>query len=51
MKNILGTEIGENSNNKRFYTTAFAEKMGLPVGIIMYLKHLSDIKKLNRQEK
>ena len=35
MKNIIGTEIGQNSNNKRYYNAEFAEKMGLPVKVIL----------------
>ena len=38
MKNIIGTEIGQDSNNKRYYDAEFAEKMGLPVKEILALK-------------
>ena len=38
MKNIIGTEIGQNSNNKRYYNAEFAEKLGLPVKEILTLK-------------
>ena len=41
MKNIIGTEIGQNSNNKRYYDAEFAEKMGLPVKVILALKQSS----------
>lgn len=41
MKNITGTEIGENSNNKGYYNIEFAEKMGLLVKVILALKQWS----------
>ena len=41
MKNIIRTEIGQGSNNKRYYNAEFAEKMGLPVKEILALKQNS----------
>ena len=38
MKNIIGTETGQDSNNKRYYDAEFAEKMGLSVKEILALK-------------
>ena len=39
--NIVGTEIGQNSDNKRYYSLEFAEEMGYPIKFLLQLIELS----------